>query len=157
MLAAGERLQTKVVALQEQLSERPRTLMHGDFRMDNLVFPGKGADGLTVLDWQITSRGRGAFDLGYFLTTSMSPADRRAVEEELIASYLETLAAGGVRGYGRDEFMRDYRITAMFCLVYTAIVIGSLDMGNDRGLALFNAMLERNTAMVEDLEAWAVV
>jgi len=154
---AGERLNDNVVHLQNLLSEPPITVMHGDFRLDNLVFPASGADGVIVLDWQITSRGRGAFDLGYFLCTSLSPADRAAHERELIRSYVDALAAGGVRDYGVDECMRDYRLTALFCLVYTVILIGSLDVGNERGLALFNALLERNTAALMDLEAYTLI
>ena len=154
---AGEWLNDNVVHLQNLLSEPPITVMHGDFRLDNLVFPASGADGVIVLDWQITSRGRGAFDLGYFLCTSLSPADRAAHERELIRLYVDALAAGGVRGYGVDECMRDYRLTALFCLVYTVILIGSLDVGNERGLALFNALLERNTAALMDLEAYKLI
>jgi hypothetical protein len=45
----------------------------------------------------------------------------------------------------------------MFCMVYSVVVIGSLDVGNERGLALFNAMLERNTAAVMDLKAYELI
>ncbi len=154
---AGERLNDSVVYLQDLLSEPPITIMHGDFKLDNLVFPASGADGVIVLDWQITSRGRGAFDLGYFLCTSLSPSDRAAHEHDLIRSYVDALAAGGVRGYGVDACMRDYRLAALFRMVYTVILIGSLDVGNERGLALFNALLERNTAALMDLEAYKLI
>ncbi len=148
---ACEWLNDNVVHLQDLLVERPVTVMHGDFRLDNLVFPEAGAESMVVLDWQITSRGRGAFDLGYFLCTSLSPVDRAAHEHDLVRSYVATLAANGVKDYGIDECMRDYRLTALFCMVYTVILIGSLDVGNERGLALFNALLERNTAALMDL------
>jgi len=154
---AGERLNDRVVHLLDLLSEPPITMMHGDFRLDNLVFPNGDAAGVCVLDWQITSRGRGAFDLGYFLCTSLAPADRAAHEEHLIRAYLDALADAGVRGYGIDQCMRDYRLTVMFCMVYTVILIGSLDVGNERGLALFNALLERNSAAIIDLEAYKLV
>jgi aminoglycoside/choline kinase family phosphotransferase len=154
---AGERLNDQVVRLLDLLSEPPVTVMHGDFRLDNLVFPNGDAAGMGVLDWQITSRGRGAFDLGYFFTTSLSPADRAAHDERLLRLYVDALADGGVRGYGMDECMRDYRLTVMFCMVYTVILIGSLDVGNERGLALFNALLERNTAAIMDLKAYELV
>lgn len=154
---AGERLTNKVVHLQNLLSEPPITVMHGDFRLDNLVFPNDNARDIVALDWQITSRGRGAFDLGYFLCTSLSPADRAANEHELVRSYVDTLAAGGVRDYGIDACMRDYRITAMFNWVYTVIVIGSLDTGNERGVALFHEMLGRSTAAIMELEANKVI
>ncbi len=154
---AGERLTDKVVHLQNLLSAPPITVMHGDFRLDNLVFPTADAKDIVALDWQITSRGRGAFDLGYFLCTSLSPADRAAHEQELVGSYVDTLAANGVRNYGVEECMRDYRTTAMFNWVYTVIVIGSLDTGNERGVALFHEMLGRSTAAIAELEAWRVV
>jgi hypothetical protein len=154
---ACEWLNDNVVHLQDLLSEPPITVMHGDFRLDNLVFPSANASDLVVLDWQITSRGRGAFDLGYFLCTSLSPQDRAAQERALIRSYVDALAAGGVRGYGVDECMRDYRLTALFCMVYTVILIGSLDVGNERGLALFNALLERNVAALVDLGPYAEI
>jgi hypothetical protein len=154
---AAERLADQVVRLLDLLSEPPVTVMHGDFRLDNLVFPNGDAAGVGVLDWQITSRGRGAFDLGYFLCTSVSPADRAEHEERLLRSYVDALAEGGVRGYGFDDCMRDYRLTVMFCMVYSVILIGSLDVGNERGLALFNALLERNTAAIMDLKAYELV
>jgi hypothetical protein len=45
----------------------------------------------------------------------------------------------------------------MFCLVYSVIVIGSLDVSNERGLALFNALLDRNVAAIMDHEAYRVL
>jgi hypothetical protein len=67
------------------------------------------------------------------------------------------LEVGGVRGYGIEQCMRDYRNAVMFCWVYAVILIGSLDMGNERGLALFNALLERNSAAIMDLKAYELV
>lgn len=154
---AGERLNDQVVHLQDLLSEPPITLMHGDFKLDNLLFPNGDAAGVAVLDWQITSRGRGAFDLGYFFCTSLAPADRAAHEERLIGVYLDALADAGVRGYGIDQCMRDYRLGVIFRMVYTVILIGSLAAGNERGRALFNALLERNCAAIIDLEAYKLV
>jgi hypothetical protein len=154
---AGERLADGALHLMDLLSEPPITVMHGDFRLDNLVFPNDSAESIGVLDWQITSRGRGAFDLAYFMCTSMSPEDRAAHEESLISDYVRHLEVGGVRGYGIEQCMRDYRNAVMFCWVYAVILIGSLDMGNERGLALFNALLERNSAAIMDLKAYELV
>jgi thiamine kinase-like enzyme len=154
---AGERLTDKVVHLQDLLSEGPASVMHGDFRLDNMVFPNGGAQGMAVLDWQITSRGRAAFDLGYFMCTSLDPSVRAGHETQLIQAYVDALAEGGVRGYGVEQCMRDYRLTVMFCMVYSVILIGSLEMGNERGLALFNALLERNCSAIMDLRAYEFV
>lgn len=154
---AGDRLQGRVIELLDELSKPPVTVMHGDFRLDNLVFPNGVTDAVGVLDWQITSRGRGSFDLGYFFCTSLAPEVRAANERELLDAYVGALAAGGVRDYGLDECMRDYRLTVLFCMVYTVILIGALDMGNERGRALFDALLERNSAAIMDLRAYELI
>ena len=55
----------------------PRTVTHGDFRLDNLLFrPGDPRP--WVVDWQTASWGMGASDLSYFLGGSLTVADRRA-------------------------------------------------------------------------------
>ena len=43
-------------------------LVHGDYRLDNMLFGTAGADrALTVVDWQTVSWGPALTDLAYFL------------------------------------------------------------------------------------------
>ena len=45
-----------------------------DFRADNLFFSGPdGSQGLAAIDWQVSSRGGGTFDLAYFLSGNVTP------------------------------------------------------------------------------------
>ena len=127
---------------------RPVTLVHGDYRLDNLFF---AVDDVTVLDWQICGKGFFAYDLAYFVTQSLTVDDRRANEQRIIDAYLEELRAAGV-DHDRDDLMTDYRRTAMFCLCYP-LQSGNVELVNDRARALVSDMFERAMAAVRDHDA----
>lgn len=152
ILEIGERFGEKMISILNQLAAKPRTISHGDYRPDNLFFatPEGGAP-LTVIDWQIMSISRGAFDFAYFLNGTLPPAERQAHESDLIKLYHGTLVDAGVTGYSFDQCWEDYRISTLFCWLYTVIALGSLDVANERGLALFTANIERNVSAMTDL------
>lgn len=154
VLETAEGLGSNVGNLLDQLAEPPRTIIHGDYRADNLFFatPEGGAP-LAVIDWQISSRGRGVYDIAYLMSQSVRLEERRAREMELLRSYHRTLTENGVRGYEFDQCLHDYRLATLFCLVYPVIIIGRLDVSNERGVALATAMLERSVAAIVDLNA----
>ncbi|MHB8514994.1 MAG: phosphotransferase [Dehalococcoidia bacterium] len=154
MLALAERIGKNVINIQHGFADEPRTIMHGDYRLDNMFFagPGGGAE-FAVVDWQITSRGRGIFDLAYFVCGGLPPALRRAHEMELVRLYHDLLLARGVRGYDFDRCLREYRTGALYLLVYVVISLGTLDTANERGLALFHAWLDRATTAILELGA----
>ncbi|MDT5146900.1 MAG: hypothetical protein QOC58_1545, partial [Mycobacterium sp.] len=63
---------------QEAEPGRIRGLVHGDYRLDNLLFGTEGADRpLTVVDWQTVSWGPALTDLSYFLGCALATRDRR--------------------------------------------------------------------------------
>ena len=133
-----------------RLSQPPTTLIHGDFRLDNLFFR---ADGLTVIDWQLISRGRAAYDLAYFMSQSLPPEQRARLEIEELRRYHARLAEGGVRSYSFDECFNDYRLATLACLMYPFAAGGGIDLGNERGVALATAFATRSFAAVEHLNA----
>ena len=49
------------------------SLMHGDYRLDNMLFDPDRTR-VTVVDWQTLGVGLPARDLAYFLATSLRPA-----------------------------------------------------------------------------------
>ena len=154
MLQIGERLGRNVTKILELIDAPPKTILHGDYRLDNLFFGGPdGADSLTVIDWQISMRGRGTYDVGYFMSQSMDPADRKATEMDILRIYHETLVANGVRGYDFDQCLHDYRFATLFCLVYPVVSGGGLDLANERGVTLVTAMMDRSVAAITDLNA----
>jgi hypothetical protein len=106
---------------------------------------------MTLCDWQIVQRAPAAYDIGYFMSQSMDPADRRACEMDLLRDYHGKLEQYGVEGYTFDQLLEDYRLSAMYCLVYPVISGGMLDLANQRGTGLVSAMLDRSMATVRDL------
>lgn len=154
ILEIGEKFRTKVAALMGHLAQPPRTIVHGDYRLDNLFFaPSQGGEPLTVVDWQIMQRGRGVFDVAYFMSGTLQPDDRKASEMDLLRMYHDILTDSGVTGYDFDQCLHDYRAAIMFCWLYVVIVLGTLDVATERGLALFTANLERGAAAISDLNA----
>jgi aminoglycoside/choline kinase family phosphotransferase len=161
----GDKLSPRIRAVAEQfvnhidpfmtyLASPPVTIVHADYRLDNLFFgDGTTCPRLGVIDWQITVRGRGTFDVAYFTGGTMAPEERKEAERDLLKLYHETLEQGGVRGYSFDQCWEDYRRSILFMIVYAVIAIGSLDLANERGVELFTTVLDRTAHAIEDLDA----
>lgn len=63
---------------QEAQASGIQGLVHGDYRLDNMLFGTSGADrALTVVDWQTVSWGPALTDLSYFLGCALPTEDRR--------------------------------------------------------------------------------
>ncbi len=156
LLAFGERLPSLVPWYCDEIARAPRTFLHGDLRLDQLFFGLDAADPpLTALDWQMTSIGRGAYDLAYFLSQSLDLAARRRCETELIERYADQLRSLGI-DYPAAELMRDYRLTTAWCFAYPVIGAGRFDLANDRQLDLLRTMANGAAAAIEDHDALSV-
>jgi uncharacterized protein DUF1679 len=156
--AAAPTLNERLVGMFGRFDEAPLTIMHADWRLDNFFFgtPGSGYD-FAVIDWQIANRGWAAYDVAYLMGGNLETEVRRAHEEQLLRAYHDALLAGGVRDYPLETLRDDYRLSMA---VYLANMIGnltSLDVANERGVALFETMLRRIAGAVTDLDALAVV
>lgn len=152
MMRVGERLGASLDGMIEQVFDGPRTLCHGDFRGDNLMFETHpdGGLGLIVLDWQILTQGSGAFDLGYMMSGSVATEVRRDHEMDLLRGYHDKLLAGGVTGYDFDQCLRDYRRALLIGFTYCVQGGAPNDLTIPRMEALFTAMALRCQAAVED-------
>ena len=151
ILALGDRLETMVPVVLAALARGPVTLAHGDARLDNMFFAADG--GVTLCDWQLTGASRGVRDLAYFLTQSLTSADRAACEQPLIDVYLARLAARGVTGYGAAEAWEDYRAATVLGLVYAVVAGGGLDQATPYSVALTRTMMRRAATAVVDHDA----
>ena len=150
----GERFGRSVTTMINRFGKPPRTIVHGDYRLDNLFFATpEGGDPLAVIDWQISSRGIGVFDIAYFTCGTLPPAERKRSEMDLLHMYHSILEENGVRGYAFDRCFEDYRASVLFCLGYSVLSIGNLDLTNERGVRLFNTIMERTFAAITDLNA----
>ncbi|MBW8487499.1 phosphotransferase family protein [Actinomadura parmotrematis] len=124
-------------------------LLHGDYRLDNLLFP-PDAGPVMVVDWQNLGLGHPLRDLAFFVGTALEPAERARHDEALAARYHAGLAAHGVTGYTADDCFRDYRACALQGPLVT--VLGcAYGTRTERGDAMFLAMIRRACAMVRDL------
>jgi hypothetical protein len=142
--------------LLEDIPNHPLTLCHGDMRLDNIFFHDDDASTVSVVDWAIASAAAGVNDLGYFMSQSLSVADRRAHEEELTRLYYDTLLENGVTNYSFDDFWLGYRRAVLFCLCYP-LQAGAVEFANDRSFDLARAILERSVSAILDLDADKVV
>lgn len=114
-------------------------LVHGDFRLDNMLFGIKGgAEPIAVLDWQTVAIGDGLTDIGYFLGCGIGSALRRPHERELLALYADTRAACGAPVNDR-ELNELYPIGALHG-VSTAVFSSANVVRTERGDANFLSM-----------------
>jgi hypothetical protein len=127
----------------------PRCLVHGDFRVDNMMF---GPDGVTVVDWQTIQQGPAAADVAYFLGASLTVDDRRAHEDELLAGYHAELAAAGITDRSLDELRADYRRCSLSGVGMT-IGASMLVETDERGRRMFATMAARHFAHALDAGA----
>ena len=139
----------------QALDDQAQGLVHGDYRLDNLLFGAADADRpLTVVDWQTVARGPAMTDLSYFLGIALPAPQRREHYDALLRSYHETLGPGApvtladvTEGVRRQSFFG----------VMMAIVSSMLVERTERGDRLFMTMLERHCDHVLDTDALAAL
>lgn len=132
------------------LAERDRfALLHGDYRLDNLLFFPDGS-GVTVVDWQTLGVGLPARDLAYFTATSLQPKLRISIEHDLVEEYRRALLAYGVTGYDRETCWRDYRLGVIQALLISALGF-AFSTATDRGDDMVLTMLARGCQAIRDL------
>jgi aminoglycoside phosphotransferase (APT) family kinase protein len=75
----------------------PRCHVHGDFRLDNMLFNLTDADQpIVVADWLMVGVGCGASDIDYSTRTALHPDMRRTEENGAISHYQTSLIRCGV-------------------------------------------------------------
>ncbi len=126
-------------------------LMHGDYRLDNMLFdPDRSR--ITVVDWQTLGVGLPARDLAYFTATSLLPETRSAIEEELVDLYHRELLGYGVTGYDLASCWRDYRLGTLHAPFLT--VLGcAFATSTERGDEMMLVMLRRGCRAIRELKA----
>jgi hypothetical protein len=132
------------------LSAPPRTLVHADLRINNLMFDPTNGQLAAVIDWQSTVAARGPLDVARLFVNNLEPEDRWHAERELLPEYHSRLLRLGVQGYSYEECWRDYRL-AVINQFGQVVVLSSLldideqldkDLGPKTGTRLVVALLE---------------
>jgi hypothetical protein len=145
-----------VACLDDWVADRqpPLGLVHGDYRLDNLLFGAERARRrFVVVDWQTVSWGPAMTDVSYFLGASLSLEDRRACEQTLVREYLEQLQAHGVRDLTWEQCWLGYRRQSFLGLLMTvgpAVIVERTPRGDD----MFMTSVARYAQQVLDLDAF---
>jgi hypothetical protein len=165
LLSPGQRsviptLNERALRLLDDDAAALQTIVHADFRLDNMFFGTVGGEyEFAVIDWQITNRGWGAYDVAYFMASNLDPLLRRAEEMSLLREYHTTLTQERTRGgvYSWDTCRADY--VRSVALLFTGMIAtaSSLDTTNERGVALFDMIVRRIATAAEELQALDVL
>ncbi|MDE2861176.1 MAG: phosphotransferase [Chloroflexota bacterium] len=148
----GDRLAEDLPRIKAMLSRPPRTVIHGDFRLDNCFFREEdGSIEPIVFDWEFCARGRGAYDVATFLSEALTPEQRRAEEMDLLQAYHDALLGGGATGYSFEECLRDYRLSMLEVLVFWIVTGGFCDFGGERATEYLRGSLAKFDAAISDL------
>ncbi len=135
------------IALKEAMARAPSTIVHSDFRSDN-VFRDQGGE-MAIIDWQNIIRGRGPIDLAVFTQASLSVESRRAHEDEVLRAYVQAIRDRGVGDFSFDECLRDYRLGLVNNMMVMVLGVVVLDVMSQRdGWAI--EMLRRGEAATVD-------
>ncbi|MDH3681704.1 MAG: ecdysteroid 22-kinase family protein [Acidimicrobiia bacterium] len=134
-----QRFAPELGAWSAKAATEPLTVVHADYRLDNLLFAG---DEVTIIDWQTALRGPGAMDLTCFCITSLTVEGRRATEAELVARYLDTLGAAGVT-VDPEWFAHSYDENLLWWMGQFANNLARLEPDDPDTQAALDTMIER--------------
>jgi tRNA A-37 threonylcarbamoyl transferase component Bud32 len=144
--------------LHARIGQLPKTIIHGDCRLDNMMFAREaGHYPVLLLDWQGLLVSTGLQDVAYLLTQNLDPELRRANERGLVAFYHSELVRHGVTGYSAEQCWDDYRLAALYLFVYALVISGTLDPSTDRGRAFMSALMSRSVRTIEDLDLFSLL
>jgi hypothetical protein len=130
-------------------------LMHGDYRLDNMLFDPDRTQ-VTVVDWQTLGSGLPARDLAYFTATSLLPDVRADVDHALVDAYHDELLTYGIADYDRETCWRDYRLGMLQAPLITTLGC-AFASNTDRGDDMMVVMLERGCQAIRDLGSMDLV
>lgn len=137
-IAAVDRL---MAALAERMPEDDgqRTLVHGDYRIDNMMFEKAGTNCLAVLDWELSTIGHPYADLASVIMQWQMPqgpegrglagVDRAAIglpsDEAFIARYCERRGLPGIDNFGFYVAFCFFRMAGIIQGVYKRALDGN--------------------------------
>lgn len=116
-----------VLAADRPEDDGQRTLVHGDYRIDNMIFDSTGTDCLAVLDWELSTIGHPFADLAAVIMQWQLPSgaegrgmgglDRAALglptDEAFIADYCTRRGLSGIDNFGYYLGFTFFRMAAI--------------------------------------------
>lgn len=151
VLAETERYVANLTRLHSLMGQCTQTVVHGDVRLDNVMFGGaEGQHPVMLIDWQAIMVSNPLHDLAYLLSQSLKVEDRRAHERELVEHYHARVSELGVTDFSLEQCWAGYDVGVLFLWSYPLIIGGFCDMEDPRAVALAEAVLSRASATVSD-------
>jgi len=140
-IAAGDLISRSGQKIHELILISPKTIIHYDYRADNMMFKEK--DGIMVLDWQLANRSFGAFDIVRAVCGSHHGELEKRHHLEFLNLWHQGLMESRVQSYSIDEAWNDYRL-GIICLAYIPVVIHHLlSHEGSRGISVLRARVKR--------------
>ena len=138
--------------VQARHGEAPTTLLHGDPHLGNTyLLPGERGG---LLDWQLMMRGSWAHDVTYLLVTALDPDVRLSHQVDLLAEYLDQLAALGVDALPTvAAAFAQCRAAALWGLVIGWLICPPENYGQ----AITEANIARTVRAVQDFDTFAAI
>ena len=131
----------------------PRTLIHGDYRGENMFFRTGSTNGFAVIDWQGCGLGCGLYDVAYFMATSVPLEDRRRMERGALEEYHDIVCRMGAKSFAFEDCWRSYRQNMLGAILACILGCGGFDVTDPERRNLATALLSRTLAAIEDLDA----
>ena len=126
-------------AIERYILNRPApwTVVHGDFRLDNILF---GGPRVVVVDWQTVKIGAGLSDVSYFIGSALQPEDRQQEEANLVRAYHSYLTELGVELKWSDcwEDYRRYAFDGLLMGVVASMLVTRTARSDDMFMAMVN-------------------
>ena len=139
-------------SLDRYIQKRPTTLIHTDYRLDNIFFDHENNQ-VVLIDWQASCPGLGLFDPCFFILTNGNCPFTPEQGKELITVYHQGLVEGGLTDYSFEACMRDYPYGMLVALRYMLIIIGGLEIEkNPNARHMLNLWFDRMVPLIEDID-----
>ncbi|MEO9492209.1 MAG: phosphotransferase [Marinomonas sp.] len=137
--------------------EAQKAIVHGDFRLDNMLFAIRGgAEPMATLDWQTVVAGNPLTDLGYFMGAGIGSGLRASHGDALIGAYAEALVDNGGPVLTGIKSGDGYAHGALHG-VATAVFSAAFVEDNARAKAIFQSMAEGACSLVREIGALRIL
>ncbi len=149
--AAKDRFVASMPELHRIMGAGAQTAIHGDLRLDNILFgTTPQQQPIVLLDWQGFIISSTSQDLAYLLSQNVTIKERRAHEGELLERFHGELVRHGVTGYSLDDLWADYQVGVLYVFGYAVVIGGTLDAGNERGFKFIEQLIHRASETIMD-------
>ncbi len=148
-----ETIDSSLRSIDEWLATAPRTVtfIHGDPRVDNIMFDRRDPPSVRayLIDWQGARTGDAQSDVAYFLSSSVSPEDRRACERELVSAHAAAIAEVDP-SYTSEAAFAAYRRNIVSGLHMTLVATCVIPFSTPHVDRLLTTLARRNCAAIRD-------